>query len=198
MINNTNVSNVCLIECKEEVCACIRESNLSINCDEIKDALTHEIDINKFKSWFESNTNNFKNKTNPNSYFKKAFLAELSKGKFELDEISIDTSSLMRALRFKGINTTPDDSGYAEIMWEEIIRAGMSVESVVELNHKIVKYLAKEQTFEDYVSLVKRSNAIKAYNIDWERIQQRYASLLNEWNQEIESTRGIYETEQDD
>ena len=193
MINNTDVSNVCLNECKENVCACIRESNLNINCDEIKDALTQEIDIRKFKTWFESNINNFKNKTNPNSYFKKAFLAELSKGKFEVEEISIDPSSLMRAMRFKGIKTTPDDSGYAEIMWEEIIRAGMPVESVVELNHKIVRYMVKDQTFEDYVSLVKRSNAIKSYSVDWERIQQRYTSLLNEWNQIQDNMRGYYE-----
>lgn len=196
MIDNTNVSNVCLNDCKEKVCACIRESNLSINCDEIKDALTQEIDIRKFKTWFDANTNNFKNKTNPNSYFKKAFLAELSKGKFEVEELSIDPSSLMRALRFKGIKTTPDDSGYAEIMWEEIIKAGMPTETVVELNHKIVRFLMKDQTFEDYVSLVKRSNAIKAYTVDWERIQQRYLSLLNEWNQDIERKQEDYEEDE--
>lgn len=196
MINNTNISNDCLNECKEQLCACIKESNLDINCDEIKNALTQEIDIKKFKTWFQANTNNFKSKTNPHSYFKKAFLAELSKGKFEVEEISIDTVSLMRAFELKGIKTTSDDSLYAEIMWETIIKAGMAIESVVELNHKILDYMTSEQTFQDYVALVKRSNAVKAYKVDWEKIQKEYSSSISEWNNMIEIIGGIYEEDE--
>lgn len=196
MINNTNISNDCLNECKEQMCACIKESSLDINCDEIKNALTQEIDIKKFKTWFQANTNNFKTKTNPHSYFKKAFLAELSKGKFEVEEISIDTGSLMRAFELKGIIATSDDSLYAELMWETIIKAGMAIESVVELNHKIVGYMKKDQTFQDYVSLVKRSKAIKSYNVDWEKIQERYSSLLSKWDKTMENMGGYNEEDE--
>lgn len=193
MINNTNVSNNCLYECKEQMRACITESNLNINCDDTINALTQEIDIRKFKAWFDANANNFKTKTNPSSYFKKAFLAELSKGKFELEEISLDTSTLMRAMLNKGIKVKSDDSLYAEIMWLEIIKAGMALKSAVELNHKVIGYMKQDQTFEDYVSLVKRSKAVKAYTVDWEKIQKKYSSLLDSWENMIEGAKDIYE-----
>lgn len=174
-------SNV-LIVCKEQICACISNSSLNINCDDITSMLTQEIDVNKFKAWFESNLNYFKTKTNPNSYFKKAFISELNKGRFKLEEKVIDTSTLTKAMRDKGIEVLSNDTAYIEIMWLEIIKQGMSVDAIVELNHKIIGYMEKGQKFADYVYLVKRSNAIKAYNIDWDKIQKHYEEEISEWD----------------
>ena len=167
-----------LIACKEQVCACIRESSLNIDCDDIKNTLTGEIDIAKFKKWFETNLSYFKTKQNPNSYFKKAFIIELQKGRFDIDAISIDTSTLISALRKKGIEVLSDDTAYVEIMWLEIIKQGMKIEDIVKLNHKILDYMKSGQSFQDYVNLVRKSNAIKGYSIDWDKIQKDYEEEL--------------------
>ena len=174
-----------LIACKEQLCACIKESSLNIDCDDIKNTLTGEIDIAKFKKWFETNLSYFKTKQNPNSYFKKAFITELQKGRFDIDAIVIDTSTLIRALRKKGIEVLSDDTAYVEIMWLEIIKQGMKIEDIVKLNHKILDYMKSGQSFQDYVNLVRKSNAIKGYSIDWDKIQKDYEEELELWDKNL-------------
>jgi hypothetical protein len=174
-----------LIVCKEQICACIRESSLNIDCDDITSALTDAIDTAKFKAWFESNINYFKTKQNPNSYFKKAFITELHKGKFDADAIAVDTSTLVSALRKKGIRVLSDDTAYVEIMWIEIIKSGMPVDAIVKLNHKIVDYMSKGQSFKDYVELVKKSNALKPYTVDWDKIKKDYEEEIALWDKAL-------------
>ena len=193
MIDNTNVSNVCLNECKEQMRMCITESSLNINCDDTINTLTQEIDIRKFKTWYESNINNFKSKTNPNSYFKKAFLSELAKGTFKPLKKRVDATTLASALRSKGIAVSSDNALFIELMWQEIYELSGDENLLIELNHKILDYMKADQTFEDYVSLVKRSKAVKAYTVDWEKIQKKYSSLLDSWEKMIEGAKDIYE-----
>ena len=172
--------------CKEQICAYVKESSLNIDCDDIKSALTKEISFSKFKTWFDSKITTFTTKQNQHIYFKKAFVTELQKGTFDIDEISLDTTSLITALRNKGVSVLSDDTAYIEIMWLEIIASGMSIDDAKNLNHQIVDYMKSGQTIAEYVNLVKRSNALKGYQIDWNKIQTRYEEEIELWDKALE------------
>lgn len=178
---NTNYSNVCLFDCKEKVREHVSSSCLNIDCDDILNALTEEIDVNKFEAWFDRNINNFKTKQNIQTYFKRAFISELNKGTFKLNEISVDMSQLVSAMRGKGIKVLSDDTCYLELMWLEIVRKGMPIEAIQQLNRKVIDYMHSGQTFADYVSLIKKSNAVKPYDIDWDKVEAQSKAELEWW-----------------
>ena len=191
MKDNNTCSNDLYCKCKELMREHVVKSSLNINCDDIFNALTEEIDIIKFKSWFDRNITQFKTKQNIQTYFKKAFMNELKNGSFKVEEIHIDTTSLVSALRNKGIKVTDIDPLYLEIMWEHIIKAGMPIKDCESLNHKAVDYLKEGQVFDDYVDIIKRSNAVKHYNVDWDSISQELNVEMKKWESVLEGIREV-------
>ena len=186
MSNNTNNSNILSsFNHKELLRERVASSNLNITADRVINACTNEIDINKFDLWFEDNKDKIANANNRQRYFDKAFLDQYNKGTFKLKEIAVETSQLVDAMRGKGIKVTSNDTAYIFLMWQEIARQGMNEEEIIKLNHKIIDYMSKEQTFADYVSLVKRSNAIKAYDVDWEKIEKTYQEEIEWWDRAL-------------
>ena len=180
--NNCMYSND-LSVCKEQLRECVYNSCLGINCDDILDALHEPIDMFKFAEWFGFSVGIIQTKQNKQSYFNKAFLSELNKGRFKIKEFYLDTTSLIKALRDKEIKVLSNDTAYIEIMWETILKSGLSIDSATELNHKIVDYMKKGQSFTDYVELVKKSKALKDYKIDWMAIDKKYQEEINRWTQ---------------
>ena len=175
---NMNELNVC----KEQLRACITESSLNIDADDIVNILTEPINLTKFTAWFASAQNIIKTKTNQHSYFKKAFISELSRGRFKQEQIAVETITLATALRNKGIIVSGDDTAYLQVMWQHILGAGLPADTATELNHKAIDYLKKGQSFSDYVNLFKNGKALLPYKIDWNRIQSEYQSILKEWD----------------
>lgn len=182
MKETTNYSNDCLFECKELLRECVSSSSLNINCDDITNALHEEIDVDKFKTWLERNINTFKTKQNIQSYFNRAFFKELDKGTFKLEQQAVEVATLSTALRNKGVKVTSSDTAYIEIMWQEIVRLGMTEEQAINLNHKIVDYMKEGQTFQDYIGLVKKSKALEGYKIDWNKIEVKYQKAIEKWD----------------
>ena len=65
-----------------------------------------------------------------------------------------------------------------------------------ELNYKIIAYMNDNQTFEDYVDLVKRSNTVKAFKVDWDKIQETYLAETEKWQRMLDELGGIYEEDE--
>ena len=171
-----------LFVCKEQLCECMRNVSLNIDYNDVLETLDEPIDINKFEEWLRFSIGIIQTKQNKQSYFKKAFISELNKGRFKMKKLSIDTSSLIKAIRHKGIPVVSNDTCYIEIMWSEILKAGMPIDKAVELNHKVIDFLKSDQIFNDYVSLVKNSKALAAYKINWETIQSIYYTEIDNWD----------------
>ena len=187
---NCIVSNV--LKCKEQISAHVSSSCLSIDCEDITNALTEEIDIDKFIEWFDRNIDTFKTKQVIQPYFKRAFLTELNRGTFKLKTVVFNVSTLADVMKQKGISVSTDDTLHLDIMWGEIYRRGMSADQIALLNHKVLDYMESGQTFTDYVALIKKSNAIKVYEVDWDKVNAEYETelakckkILNELASEI-------------
>lgn len=179
----TNISNDCLLNCKELIRKHVSSSSLNVSCDEIINALTEEIDIEKFKAWFDRNIDYFKTKQNIQPYFNRAFQKELDKGTFKLEVLTVSSVTLIQALREKGVKILGDDTCYIDVMWTWIYRHGCPIELIQELNHKIVGYMKEGQNFQDYLTLVKKAKALQGYTIDWKTIQAIYEKEIAEWNE---------------
>ena len=183
MIDKTNNnSNNCLFECKELVREHVASSCLNIDCDDYLDAIHEEIDFDKFVEWFDDNLNNFKTKQLQSIYFKKAFIRELNKGKFKLITRVVDITSLVNAMREKGIKVLGDNTAYLQLMWQEYIRLGVGEEQAQTLNQNILNYMKKDQTFDDYIALVRKSKTLRPYKLDWDKLQKRYEEAIEEWD----------------
>lgn len=180
--NITTCSNDCLFELKELIRECVTTSCLDIDCDELLDTLTCEIDIDKFKAWLNRNLNTFKTKQNIQSYFKRAFYKELEKGTFKVKKEIWNGNTLFQALREKGVIVIHDDTCYICLMWEAYQKLGVKIDLVQDLNHKIVNYMHEGQTSQDYINLVRKANALKDYQIDWDKLQQEYEVEIAEWH----------------
>ena len=183
MNKNTNYSNDCLFVCKEQLREYVSSSSLDIVCDDIFNALRKPIDVTKFKKWFDSNLNNFKSKQNIKTYFDKSFWKEYGDGRFNLVEKSIDFTSLVQALRDKGIKVTSDDTITIDVLWRHILRQDISVEEAVDINHKVVEYMKSGQSFSDYLNNIKKSKILKDHNVElnWEAINAEVLEISNEW-----------------
>lgn len=196
----TNVSNDCLKNCKELIRKHVSNSSLNVSCDEIINALTEAIDIEKFKAWYDRNIDYFKTKQNIQPYFNKAFQKELEKGTFEIKEPNTNPLTLVEALRNKGIIITPRDVLYIDIMWKVYLKRGMKIEDVQKLNNQIVNYMQKGEAFEDYISYVKRSKTTKPYNLDWGELQKEYDREITIWEEliSLKEDNKDFEFEDDD
>ena len=179
---NTNRSNDCLNECKEQIRKCLSSSSLKVNVDDITSVIVKPINVNSFKDWLDHNLNTFNSKTNIHTYFKKAFINEMSKGTFDYKEPAINPTTLIEALRNKGVTITADNTLYIDIMWRYYLKRGMKIEEIQKLNSQIVAFMVQGQTFEDYISLVKRSKPTKAYAINWLAIEVEYRGSKQVWD----------------
>lgn len=194
---STNNSNDCLLNCKELIRKHVSSSSLNVSCDEIINALTEEIDIEKFKAWYDRNIDYFKTKQNIQPYFNKAFLKELNKGTFEKKREIWNGVTLFQALRERGVKVIPDDTCYICIMWGAYQDAGIKIEEVQQLNHKIVDYMKEGQTSQDYIEFVKKSKALQAYHIDWDKVQEEYEVEIAEWHRILDELDNIGGEEDD-
>ena len=183
MLNNNTYSNNSLDVCKEQIRTYINNSSLKVNSDDIVSVLTQEIDVRKFKDWLDRNENYISTKEFQHNYFKKAFMNELSKETFKADPVTIETLSLIKAMRIKGIKVTSNSNLYLESMTAEAYRSGMSAEDINDLNRRIIVYMKEGQTFDDYVALFKKSNSVKSYKIDWQTVEDKYQKSLATWNE---------------
>jgi len=188
---NTNNSNDCLFECKELMRKHISSSSLNINCEDTLSVLTEEIDVDKFKAWFDRNINTFKSKQNIQTYFNRAFHKELEKGTFKLEEVGWNATTLFQALRERGVKVIQDDTCYICVMWEAYARVGVKIETVQELNHKIVDFMKEGQTTQDYIDIVKKSKTLSEYNIDWDKVQETYEKEIAEWHRILDELSAI-------
>lgn len=178
---NTDMSNVCIDMCKEEVREHVSSSCLNIDVEDITSVLYEPIDIDKFKAWFDRNLSTFKTKQIIQPYFKRAFLNELNKGTFKEEKIALDTTSLVNTMREKGIKVSNDDPLYLEIMWEEIFKAGIKDEVAVNLNRHVIDYMEQGQDFQMYLYYIKHNNGLRGLTIDWDKIDSEYQRQLKVW-----------------
>ena len=192
---NKTLSNDMLCKCKEIICERINSSCLNINVDDILNCVHEEIDSNKFNSWFDYNLQTFQNKQNQTSYFKKAFINELNKGTFKVEEITYipNTQEFINELRLNGMVLLADDTVYLSVLWEELLNTyKMPEDAARELNRNIINY-KPEQTFSEYKELIKKSNTIKALNVDWNLIEQKAAKLNMSWDELLNDLESEYD-----
>ena len=194
---STNNSNDCLFECKELIRKHVSSSSLNVSCDEIINALTEEIDIDKFTAWFDRNIDYFKTRQNIQPYFNKAFRKELDKGTFEKKREIWNGTTLFQALREKGVIVIQDDTCYISVMWGYYQDAGVKIETVQELNHKIVDFMKEGQTTQDYIAFVKKSKVLQDYPIDWKKMEAEYEVEIAEWHRILDELDNIGGEEDD-
>lgn len=186
-------SNDLLLECKELIRKCVSNSCLKVNCDEILTCVHEPIDTDKFESWLSFNLETFKSKTNQSSYFKKSFVNELNKGTFTISKVEYipNTQELINQMREK-IVLLADDTAYLTVLWDYMLNdKKIELSTCKKLNQQVIVYMTG--TFEDYKSLLKRSNTLKPYNVDWELIDKRTAEYINSWNQTLDELESAYD-----
>ena len=141
----------------------------------------NEIDFDKFKVWFDENKDKIANAYNRQRYFNTAFKDQMKKETFMAKGLVAECNTLVKVMRERGIVVTKDDCLYISIMWNYIFAQGMTENQACNLNHKVLEYMEDGQTFNDYLGLIKRSNAIKPFNIDWDKVQSDYEKELATW-----------------
>ena len=175
-MNNQNISlnqNIALIEN-------IITSSLNIVCDDILTHIHEEIDVDKFKSWFNYNLDKFKDKSNVKVYFQKAFTNELNKGTFKTPEIKYLPSiePLLNELRNKGIILLANDVAYLKVLFQELLNTyEIPAKEIVKINHKLVD---RCKDYIDYKEQIKAE--LSSYKIDWGDIEHKTQVYIAMWD----------------
>ena len=191
-MNELNNVNRCITEIK----SIITKSCLNIVCDDILIHIHEEIDVDKFQTWFNFNLDNFKNKSNQNQYFKKSFINELNKGTFVLNKVYYvpSTEPIINELRSKGVVVLADETAYLYTLWEELLnRYKIPREMCVQVNRQAISNLTITSDFKHYIKLVKGSELLKGYNIDWESIKRKTIDFIKSWNETLDKLGDSYE-----
>lgn len=92
---------------------------------------------------------------------------------------------LINDLRDKKILILADDTVWLSVTWKHILNhTPIDLNECMALNHKIVAYMLShnERTFEEYKSLLKKSKALKEYEIDWKAIEDKVCVEIMAWN----------------
>ena len=92
---------------------------------------------------------------------------------------------LISDLREKGFRMTAEDTAWLSVVWEYIINSqNVNVNECMALNHKIIAYMVskKATSFSDYKDLLKKSNTLKKYNIEWDKLDEKADLINSEWN----------------
>jgi len=185
MANNNTSSNDCLFDCKEQIRSHISSSCLSIDCEDIISGLREAIDVDKFKAWFDRNKTTFKTKDNIQTYFNRAFFKELERGTFKIEEVKTvewNATTLFNAMREKDIIVVQADTCYICLMFSAYSKLGVRIDTVQEVNHRIVDSLEAGQTSQDYIKLVKEAPEFPNDKVDWNKLQIEYEAEMAEWN----------------
>ena len=191
---NNELNN--LIECITDIRGIISSSCLNIVCDDILKEIKEPIDVDKFKTWFNYNLNNFKSKTNQTSYFKKAFTNELVKGTFEKAKVYYvpATEPMINELRSKGITILADESAYLYTMWEELLNHYKVPREIgVQVNRQAINSLTITSDFKHYVQLIQNCDLLKSYKIDWADIKDKTDAFIKRWNETLDELEKSYE-----
>lgn len=183
-----------LNNCVTDIRKYITNSCLNINCDDIVTHIHEPIDTDKFKTWFDYNLDKFKNKSNQNQYFKKAFENELTKGTFTLNKVHYlpNTEPLINELRGKGITLLADDTAYIYTLWEELLNHYKIPEDICfQINKDAVSKFTITSDFKHYVKLIQTSSLLKDYKIDWEDIKHKAVAFNQKWNETLDEMESI-------
>ena len=186
---------------KEVLCECVTNYNLNINVDEVLKSVDEEIDIDKFKDWFELKVEYFKSKQNQTSYFIRAFREKLEKGTFKVEtptDRTPNTTPLINELRSKGITVTSSDTIFIDVLFSYLTeKKHVDSEWCRDINKRIIEYM-KTDRFSEYEVLVRQAKTLKLLNVDWDYIDQKVTSEINEWKSlinEIEEREVVYDRE---
>lgn len=184
------LSKNCLYEMKRILRECAFSSSLINSCDELVAYVREDLDLDKFKAWLEFNSNNFKSKTNQVSYFKKSFLNELDKGTFDIIKVEYipNTQALLNEMRARGICVLADEGVWVNVLFDYLLNEKkVDLDTCATLNHKVLDYMSNQE-FSNYKELIKSSNTLKKYQIDWELIEKRTRNEIDKWNDLLEET----------
>ena len=144
-----------------------------------------DFDIDSFNEWLIEK--DIANKINPSAYVKSCFAKELEHGTYKArTEIKYIPAyqPLINAMREKGICVLNDDCVYLGCLWDYLLEdKKLGIDTCKKLNHQVVDYMEKGQSFIDYVNLLKNSNTLKKYEIDWLVVDERAKKELHERNE---------------
>lgn len=191
---NNEMNNI--TNCITVIKGIISNSCLNISCDDIVIHIHEEIDTDKFKTWFNFNLDNFKNKSNQNQYFKKAFTNELAKGTFEKAKVYYvpATEPMINELRSKGITILADESAYLYTMWEELLNHYKVPREIgVQVNRQAINSLTITSDFKHYVQLIQNCDLLKSYKIDWADIKDKTDAFIKRWNETLDELENSYD-----
>lgn len=157
----------------------------------INEQLTNEEDFDSevFNSWLVSK--DIEHKNNPNAYIRSCFIKELQKGTFKPQpkvEYIPNTQVLINEMRDRGICVLANDSAYIYVLWKYIINeAKITIDECVRLNRTILSFMKRGQSFNEYKRLLKKSNTLKAYHINWDYIEDKTNELIKKWDDTLEA-----------
>ena len=123
--------------------------------------------------------------------FVKGVAKKLDKTTFGSANITYvpNTQPIINDLRDKKIVMLADDTVWLSVAWKIILNhTPIDVNEAIALNHKIIAYMLEhnERTFEEYKSLLKKSKALRKYDIDWQSVEARVAVEIMIWNAKLE------------
>ena len=147
-----------------------------------KRASASDFDETSFLNWLYEN--DIKSKGNPSAYVKSCFVKELEAGTFRPQpkvEYMPNTQVLLNEMRDREIVLLADDVVFVNVLFNYLLNKGVDGGTCRELNRKILSYM-KTHDFREYKELIKQSNTLKQYNIDWKHIDKEVKKDIKEWN----------------
>ena len=157
-------------------------SNVINYINEIVHDLT-DFDENRFFKWLVDK--NIAYKTNPSNYVKACFQAELENGTFSKVDIEFIPAiqPMLNFMRDKGIKINIDDTAFISVVNEYMLNeAQMTQVEVATLNRQIIDWILTREnpSSSDYVRGIKKANALKDKNMNWELIDSKAQFLIDE------------------
>ena len=169
--------------------------NITQYLDSIFSPISKELDFNKFKSWCDAV--NFNSKSNPITYFKKVFIIEYQRGRFDREyevvdnpttpsneDYNLNLTPLFNDMRKNDIVVEQNDTLYLDIFFRYILKNKiLTVEELRESNHKAMKYIITNgfKSSTNFIELFKKSKTLSG-KVDYDVIQKEYETELAEWN----------------
>ena len=147
---------------------------------------THEDDFDEevFKEWLL--IKDIEHKTSPNVYIKSCFKKELEKGTFRpRAKVSYvpNTQVLINEMRDRGVCVLADESVWLSVVWEHLVNMkDIDIKVCQDLNHKILNYMDKTKSFDEYKRLLMNSKTLKQYNINWALLEEKTKMKILGWD----------------
>ena len=105
-----------------------------------------------------------------------------------------NTQPFINDLRYKKIVVLADDTVWLNVVWSYISKkVNIDINDCIALNHKIIAYMMKNGTksFEDYKYYLKNSNALRRYEIDWEKLEKEVGKEITKWNKALDKLEAV-------